>query len=65
MPVKDFLNLVLVCKERSPRYGSDRIHKLIWLGYTNMKKYLHDTDTKYYTRNMIFKIYVFNFPIYK
>ena len=25
MPLKDFLNLVLVCKEISPRYGNDRI----------------------------------------
>ena len=25
MPLKDFLNLVLVCKETSPRYGSDKI----------------------------------------
>ena len=25
MPLKDFLNLVLVCKEISPRYGSDRV----------------------------------------
>ena len=25
MSLKDFLNLVLVCKEISPRYGSDRI----------------------------------------
>ena len=25
MPLKDFLNLVFVCKETSPRYGSDRI----------------------------------------
>ena len=24
MPLKDFLNLVVVCKETSPRYGSDR-----------------------------------------
>ena len=25
---------------------------------------MHDTYTKYYTRNIILKIYIFNFPIY-